>query len=346
MHWFPIYASQVWVLPKTHYLSNGSWSNVWLIAAMFVVAAISGFLASKATGSRRFVLIVFGALAFLAPFVQGGWGGLLFIAGVVGGNVAGWVSDLFFQSRRGPAAGGLYILLALCTIGMSFALSTPTSEVAWADGPSGLKAGDRLLAIAGRDVNGWADVRTAVACWPALCQSSVWDSSECTCSTNQGAPAAAPPPAKAPTMPARIVRDGQEQTIELLDPAPVQRAGDQRMLKARPVLPLSPYALGALVFLLSVCVIGTHGLLSGTATIDFGGRKAAATAGGLIDGCVYLGTGLQSLCLGFLTSRSWSYWPPFLIPFAVIGFVLCLRIWNAKPKPSATPAVESAAKAA
>ena len=26
------------------------------------------------------VLVIFGALAFLAPFVQGGWGGLLFIA--------------------------------------------------------------------------------------------------------------------------------------------------------------------------------------------------------------------------------------------------------------------------
>jgi hypothetical protein len=27
----------------------------------------------------------------------------------------------------------------------------------------------------------------------------------------------------------------------------------------------------------------------------------------------------------------WSWWPPFLFPFAVIGFVLLRRIWNAMP---------------
>jgi len=43
-------------------------------------------------------------------------------------------------------------------------------------------------------------------------------------------------------------------------------------------------------------------MLSGTATMDFGGRKGAATAVGLIDGFVYLGTGVQSISLGFITS--------------------------------------------
>jgi len=122
-------------------------------------------------------------------------------------------------------------------------------------------------------------------------------------------------------------------TLELADPSPKQRAGDQRALKARPVLPMSPFWMGALVFLISVCVIGTHGLLSGTATMDFGGRKAAATAVGMIDGAVYLGTAIQSVSLGVLTSKSWGYWPPFLVPFAVLGFIGCLQIWNAKPKP-------------
>ncbi len=56
-----------------------------------------------------------------------------------------------------------------------------------------------------------------------------------------------------------------------------------------------PTILGLLVILVSIAVIGTHGMLSGTATMDFGGRKAAGTAVGLIDGLVYLGTGVQSL---------------------------------------------------
>lgn len=336
MHWFPIYAKEVWALEKTHILVNGSWERLWLVFAMFGVATVSGLLASRAKGSTKAYLIVFGVLAFLAPFVQGGWGGLLFIAGVIGGNVAGWVSDLFFQSRRGPAAGGLYLFISLCTVAMMLSLAPPTAVVSWADAKSGLKEGDTIVAIAGKEVSGWDDVRKAVVCWPAVCEPSGkrmsgWDAAGCVCS-NDVAPSEPVATAAAGTIPARVVRGGEEMSLDLQDPSPRQRAGDQRLLKARPVLPISPYWMGVMVFFVSLCVIGTHGLLSGTATMDFWGRKAAATAVGMIDGAVYLGTALQSVSLGFLTSKSWSYWPPFLLPFAIVGFLGCLRIWHAKPK--------------
>jgi OPA family glycerol-3-phosphate transporter-like MFS transporter len=94
------------------------------------------------------------------------------------------------------------------------------------------------------------------------------------------------------------------------------------------------YVLGGIVAFMSLSVIGVHGMLSGTSTMDFGGRKSAATAVGLIDGFVYLGTGVQSISLGFLTTANWNYWPPFLIPFAVIGLVLAIRIWYAFPQPA------------
>ncbi len=94
----------------------------------------------------------------------------------------------------------------------------------------------------------------------------------------------------------------------------------------------NPYTLGMIVIFMSLCVIGTHGMLSGTSTMDFGGRRAAATAVGLIDGFVYLGTGFQSLMLGFLTTANWKYWPIFLVPFTIIGFILTLTIWKAFPK--------------
>ncbi len=93
----------------------------------------------------------------------------------------------------------------------------------------------------------------------------------------------------------------------------------------------SPIILGAMVIVISLCVIGAHGMLSGTATMDFGGRKGAATAVGVIDGFVYLGTGLQSLSLGYITSWNWQYWPVFLLPFSLIGFALALKIWKAVP---------------
>jgi OPA family glycerol-3-phosphate transporter-like MFS transporter len=149
MHWFPIYVGEIWVLPPTHTLRFGEWTDLRWVLACFVAAAISGALAARAASGRRGMYATLAGLAFLAPFVQAGWGGLLMIAGVLGGNVAGWVSDLFFQSRRGPAAAGLYALLALLTLAMAFALAVPDTLVASAEEDSGLRAGDRVLAIAG-----------------------------------------------------------------------------------------------------------------------------------------------------------------------------------------------------
>ncbi len=338
MHWFPIYVKEVWVLPKSHYLVSGSWEALWLIGAMFVVAAISFGLSSRVSGARRAYLISFGALAFLTPFLQGGWGGLLMVAGVIGGNVAGWVSDLVFQSRRGPTAAGLYSVLAVCTLGMIFVLGQPGTDIASVTLPPAaqdkpapapeqvLAQGDKIVSIAGKDVTRWSDVREAVACWPAACKDSGWDPKSCTCSSKIAQTEA---PEKK-TIPAKVVRGGQEVELELIDAKASMRAGDKRLLPASPVLPLSPYILGFLVFIMSLCVIGTHGVLSGTATMDFGGRKAAATAVGMIDGFVYLGTAIQSIALGFLTSKDWAYWPPFLLPFAIVGTLLCFKIWNAR----------------
>ena len=90
--------------------------------------------------------------------------------------------------------------------------------------------------------------------------------------------------------------------------------------------------LGLAAALGSLCVIGVHGMLSGTATMDFGGKKAAGTAVGIIDGFVYLGTAVQSFSLGYITKWDWSYWPVFLVPFAIIGLVLARRIWKAIPE--------------
>jgi MFS transporter, OPA family, glycerol-3-phosphate transporter len=87
------------------------------------------------------------------------------------------------------------------------------------------------------------------------------------------------------------------------------------------------------VIAMSFCVIGTHGVLSGTSTMDFGGRRAAGTAVGLIDGFVYLGTGFQSLSLGYITTHSWGWWPIFLIPFTLLGIYLASRIWHSIPVP-------------
>jgi len=81
-----------------------------------------------------------------------------------------------------------------------------------------------------------------------------------------------------------------------------------------------------------MAVIGVHSLMSGTAAADFGGKKMTATASGIVDGCVYLGSGIQSLAIGYLSHKNWVYWPLFLIPFAFMGLYLSIRMWSDLPK--------------
>ncbi|MCB9754037.1 MAG: MFS transporter [Myxococcales bacterium] len=99
-------------------------------------------------------------------------------------------------------------------------------------------------------------------------------------------------------------------------------------------------ALGWLVVFMSMAVIGVHGMLSGTASMDFGGRKNAGIAVGIIDGFVYLGTAVMSFWYGWRLPSgdaakdpaNWSEWPVWMIPVALIGFVLALRVWHSKPQ--------------
>jgi OPA family glycerol-3-phosphate transporter-like MFS transporter len=79
--------------------------------------------------------------------------------------------------------------------------------------------------------------------------------------------------------------------------------------------------------------IGITSLMSGTAATDFGGRKATATCMGIVNGFAYVGSGIQSICLGFLVERGgWLWWPVFVIPFAIIGLVLAITFWHALPE--------------
>ena len=69
-------------------------------------------------------------------------------------------------------------------------------------------------------------------------------------------------------------------------------------------------------------------------TADFGGRKATATASGIVDGCVYLGSSIQSLLVGYLTSNTawgWHWWPLVLLPAAFLGGIMAWRIWHELP---------------
>ncbi len=102
-------------------------------------------------------------------------------------------------------------------------------------------------------------------------------------------------------------------------------------------------ALGPVIVFMSMCIIGVHGMLSGTASMDFGGRKNTGVAVGIIDGFVYAGTAVMAFTYGALLPEgdaaaeldNWTAWPVAMIPVAVIGLVLANRVWHAAPKKAA-----------
>ena len=97
-------------------------------------------------------------------------------------------------------------------------------------------------------------------------------------------------------------------------------------------LSLGPWMTGGCLMLLSFFVNGAHGMISGAASMDFGGRKAAATAAGLFDGMQYLAAAFVGVGVGALVDRwGWGAWPFAPIPFAFIGAVLMATLWNVVP---------------
>jgi OPA family glycerol-3-phosphate transporter-like MFS transporter len=83
----------------------------------------------------------------------------------------------------------------------------------------------------------------------------------------------------------------------------------------------------------SFAISMVHSMLSGTASMDFGGKRAGATAAGMFDGMQYLGGSVMGFGMGaLLDAYGWAVWGPSMIGFAVIGAVLMVPLWNARPR--------------
>jgi MFS transporter, OPA family, glycerol-3-phosphate transporter len=93
-----------------------------------------------------------------------------------------------------------------------------------------------------------------------------------------------------------------------------------------------PYAIAFCLIGISFFCNGAHGMVGGAASMDFGGKKAAATAAGLFDGVQYLAGAIIALSLGhILDAQGWAVWPFVPIPFAIIGALVMRSLWNAMP---------------
>jgi OPA family glycerol-3-phosphate transporter-like MFS transporter len=95
----------------------------------------------------------------------------------------------------------------------------------------------------------------------------------------------------------------------------------------------TPLAASVMIGVCCMWIFGVHGMLSGTASMDFGGVKAAATVTGLLDGIQYVAAGLTGVVLGALLDKlGWHAWTYMIVPFSVIGAALMITLWNATPK--------------
>jgi OPA family glycerol-3-phosphate transporter-like MFS transporter len=98
-------------------------------------------------------------------------------------------------------------------------------------------------------------------------------------------------------------------------------------------LKLGPWGAASSIVLISFFINGAHGMIGGAASMDFGGKKGAATAAGLFDGMQYLAAApVAGMFVPWVTEKvGWQAWKYLTIPWAIVGAILMLRIWNAMP---------------
>jgi OPA family sugar phosphate sensor protein UhpC-like MFS transporter len=107
-----------------------------------------------------------------------------------------------------------------------------------------------------------------------------------------------------------------------------------------PYVPVSRAGMGVVMFAMGFLVFIPDSLLSGAAAIDFGTKRGAATANGLINGFGSLGQMIGVSLPGTLTSilrAGHDIWTPIFVglgtALAIAGLMLA-PLWNRLPKES------------
>ena len=97
------------------------------------------------------------------------------------------------------------------------------------------------------------------------------------------------------------------------------------LLAAHPFL--GPLALGFIGF----CTFGPDTLISATAAMDFGSRKASSTAAGFINGLGSIGAALSGVLVAWISVQlGWTAVFYFLMAVTILCFILQLFMWNAR----------------
>jgi len=102
-----------------------------------------------------------------------------------------------------------------------------------------------------------------------------------------------------------------------------------------PFLPPTEFAMGAGFFVIGFFLYAPDSLVSGTAAIDFGTKKGASTAAGVINGCGSVGQILGLALPAFIVAK-WG-WPAVFFALGGSITIACLLLapqWNTLPKTS------------
>jgi OPA family sugar phosphate sensor protein UhpC-like MFS transporter len=102
-------------------------------------------------------------------------------------------------------------------------------------------------------------------------------------------------------------------------------------------LPVTGWMLGGCLFLIGILTYAPDSLVSGTAAVDFGTKRGASTASGLVNGAGSVGAIVGGTLPGFV-QKQWGWQGVFtLLAVAVLlAAVLLLPKWNALPAESKT----------
>jgi MFS transporter, OPA family, glycerol-3-phosphate transporter len=97
-------------------------------------------------------------------------------------------------------------------------------------------------------------------------------------------------------------------------------------------LPVSMAWFGGCLFLMGLLLYAPDSLVSGTAAVDFGTKKGASTASGLVNGCGSVGAILGGTIPGFFQKTwGWDGVFTFLAASVLLAALLLLPKWNALP---------------
>jgi OPA family sugar phosphate sensor protein UhpC-like MFS transporter len=100
-------------------------------------------------------------------------------------------------------------------------------------------------------------------------------------------------------------------------------------------LPATPWILGASLFVIGMLIFAPDSLISGTAAVDFGTKKGASTASGMINGAGSIGAIIGGTLPGLI---KWGWQGVFSILAAAVllAALLLLPQWNALPPEAKT----------